>query len=162
MSDINSNTKIYGDLGLPFKQDAAGAFAVTGTILTLTGAFVGSVPVTSTEYAPLWVTGAATVAGTVAVSTTGFYARVGASTVLAASASWVVKASAGRVGKVSVIVSGTAEGYIHDTSTDATASGSNVVAVIPATKGVVDLGFPCAAGIVYIAGAGQTSSISFE
>ena len=142
--------EIYGSANQPFQQSAAGALVVTGTILNLSGAYTGDLPVT----------------GTVAVNNfpafpTGYLVRQGASTALA-SVGAVIKATAGRVGIVSVIVSG-AIGAIHDTKAAVSASASNQVAVILGGIGITNLqGFPCSQGICYVAGAAQTASISYE
>lgn len=145
--------EIYGSQGLPVAQNASGELVLSGVLTSITGG--------ASILDPVWVSGAATV--TVDNFPTGFYFREGSAAAVAASASWVVKASAGKVGVVSVIVSGTEAGGVYNTSAAASASGANLVAVVPATIGLYDLkGFPCSAGIVYIAGAGQTASISYE
>jgi len=175
-SDINAAVALYGSTGIAVKQAADGAIFVTGTVISLTGSYTGVIPITGTVLVEnvgflsnitasitLPVSATNPVTASVANFPTGFYARQGASTVLAASASWVVKGSAGKVGMVSVLNSGTTTGYIHDTTLVANASASNAIAAVPAAFNVINLGgFPCANGIVYIAGAGQTASISFE
>ena len=89
-------------------------------------------------------------------------ARQGSTTVLAAVGSRIVKSSAGTIGAVSVIVSGTTVGYLHDTQAPASASASNMVAVVPAALGIYSVNMPLASGIVFIAGTGMTASISYE
>jgi hypothetical protein len=89
----------------------------------------------------------------------GVYA-VSSSLNLAASA--VVKASAGRAVRVNVIVAGSAVGAIHDIDTVGAAAAGNKVMVVPNTVGVYDLMWPCATGIVYVVGTGQTVAVSYN
>ena len=84
----------------------------------------------------------------------------GISTGLALSASTVVKASKGRVARISVTTAGAA-GAIYDSATVGGASASNLIAVVPATVGIYILDFPVQTGITYIPGASQVASISF-
>lgn len=78
-----------------------------------------------------------------------------------------IKLTAGRVCRVSVLVAGSAPGAIHDvTGADAAAAiaaaaAANQLAVIPNTVGIYDLDLPCASGIVYKVGTGQTVAISY-
>lgn len=150
-----ASVEIFGASGVPVRLAADGAVFVTGTILNMTGSYTGTLPVTG-------VVSVDNFPASFGVTTTGFYARQGASTKLVQVGTAVVKNAAGRVARVSVIASGTTAGAIHDTSAGATASGSNQVAVVPAAIGVYNIDFPCAAGIVYVAGTGQTASISYE
>jgi len=158
-----ASVEIFGASGVPVRLAADGAVFVTGTILNMTGSYTGTLPVTgvvSVDNFPA----VQEVTGTVAVETfpSGFYARQGSATKLAQVGTAVIKNAAGRVGTVSVLASGSTVGAIHDTSAGASASGSNQVAVVPAAIGIYNIDFPCAAGIVYVAGTGQTASISYE
>lgn len=72
----------------------------------------------------------------------------------------VVKASAGRISRVSVIVAGSAVGHIYDAS--ATGVTTAPIYVIPMTVGVVDVNIPTTYGIVVVPGSGQTVSGSYS
>ncbi|MEY3760482.1 MAG: hypothetical protein RIR39_1973 [Pseudomonadota bacterium] len=77
------------------------------------------------------------------------------------TASAVIKATAGRVCRVSVLVAGSAVGGIYDCATTGAAVAGNLLAVIPNVVGVYDLNLPCVTGIVYILGTGQTVAVSY-
>lgn len=170
-----ASVEIFGSGGTPFKQAADGAVFVTGTILNITGSYTGTLPITGTVSVDNLPAGfnanvtasviltATLTAATASVSNfpTGFYTREGSASALA-SVGGVIKASAGKLGVVSVLVSGNA-GAIHDTSAAVSASGANQIAVVPGGIGVYDFkGFPCANGITFVAGASQTASFSYE
>lgn len=73
----------------------------------------------------------------------------------------VVKAQAGRLMRVSVLVAGSAAGGAYDTN-DLTRPGlQNQVAVIPATVGIIPIEFHCRQGITLVPGAGQTLAVSY-
>ena len=74
----------------------------------------------------------------------------------------VVKAAAGQVYKVSVIIAGSTPGTLNDTTTTGGATASNEIAVIPNTVGVYDVNWPANTGIVVVPGTGQTVSISWQ
>jgi hypothetical protein len=74
----------------------------------------------------------------------------------------LVKASAGRVVRVSVIVAGSTAGTVNDCATTGAAAASNQVATIPATVGVLSLDWPCATGLVLVPGTGQTLAVSYS
>lgn len=76
------------------------------------------------------------------------------------TAATVVKASAGRVVRISVIVAGSATGRVYDAA--ATGVTTNPIYVIPMTVGVVDVNIPTQYGIVVVPGTGQTVSGSFS
>lgn len=78
------------------------------------------------------------------------------------TAATVVKASAGYVAKVSVIVAGSAAGTLNDCATTGAAAVSNQIATIPTTAGVYSIAFPATTGIVVVPGTGQTLAISFS
>jgi len=77
------------------------------------------------------------------------------------SASAVIKASAGRVCRVSVLTAGSAPGFIHDCAATGVAAAGNKIAVIPNAVGIYDIDMPCATGIVYILGTGQVVTVSY-
>lgn len=77
------------------------------------------------------------------------------------SAAAVVKASAGRIAKVSVVVAGSAAGSVNNVATIGGVAAANLVAVIPNTVGVYDIDMPCSAGIVVTPGTGQTVAVSY-
>ena len=76
------------------------------------------------------------------------------------TASAVIKASAGRLVRVSVISAGVA-GAVNDCNTVAAAAAGNQIGVIPAAIGVYYFDWPCTTGIVYILGAGQVIAVSY-
>jgi hypothetical protein len=78
------------------------------------------------------------------------------------TATTLVKATAGRVAKVSVIVAGSGAGSVYDAATLGAAGSTNEIAVVPNTAGVYTIDFPCANGIVVSPGTGQTLAISFN
>jgi len=77
------------------------------------------------------------------------------------SASVTIKASAGKVGTVTVLVAGSAPGAIHDCAATGDAAAGNKIAGIPNTLGVYPINWPCATGITYIVGTGQTVAVSY-
>ena len=77
------------------------------------------------------------------------------------TAATVVKATPGRLFKVSVIVAGAA-GTINDCATTGVAAASNQVGTTPAAVGTTDFNWPMQAGIVVVPGAGQTVAITWE
>jgi hypothetical protein len=74
----------------------------------------------------------------------------------------VIKASAGRLIKISVNVAGSAAGSASDSATVAGVAAGNLVAVIPNTVGVYSLSWPCKNGIVVTPGTGQTISVAYS
>jgi len=86
----------------------------------------------------------------------------GSKTALNISAATAVKAVAGRIVKVSVIVAGSAAGTINDAATTGAAASANEVAVIPNTVGVYDIDMPTSNGIVIVPGTGQTVAVSYN
>jgi hypothetical protein len=76
------------------------------------------------------------------------------------TAATVIKASPGRLVRISVIVAGAA-GTANDCTTTGAAAAANEVAVIPAAIGPVLLDWPCLTGIVVAPGAGQTVAVSY-
>jgi hypothetical protein len=73
----------------------------------------------------------------------------------------VVKASTGRLARISVIVAGSAVGTANDCATTGAAAVGNQIAVIPNAAGVIMVEWPCSAGIVIVPGTGQTVAVSF-
>lgn len=77
------------------------------------------------------------------------------------SANTLVKATAGRVAKISVIVAGDAAGTVHDSASIAGAGTANALAIIPNTVGVYNIDMPTANGIVVKTGANQVIMVSY-
>lgn len=78
------------------------------------------------------------------------------------TAATVVKATPGRLIRVSVLVAGSATGTVNDCATTGAAATANEVFVIPETVGVYTLEWPCLVGIVIVPGTGQTISVSYS
>jgi hypothetical protein len=80
------------------------------------------------------------------------------------TAATVIKATAGRVFSVSVVVAGSAAGSLYNAATTGSVAASNKIADVPNTLGVISPagGWPCATGIVVVPGTGQTVAISFR
>ena len=85
----------------------------------------------------------------------------GSKTSLYVNSSQVIKASAGLISSINVLVAGSA-GSINDCASTATATTANEVAVIPAAVGPVQLGFPCFTGITITVGSGQVVSVCYR
>lgn len=77
------------------------------------------------------------------------------------TAARVVKATAGRAARVSVIVAGSAPGSINDATTTVGAVTANTIFVVPNTVGTYTLDWPCGNGIVAVPGTGQTLAVSY-
>jgi hypothetical protein len=106
-------------------------------------------------------TATADLAGTATLGKLAVVSYEGTTTSFNITAATAVKASAGRLFKISVIVAGVA-GTANDCATTGAAAAGNQVAVIPATVGVYDFNWPMATGIVIVPGAGQTVAISSQ
>lgn len=78
----------------------------------------------------------------------------------ALSAPTLVKPTAGRVCSVSVIVAGSANGTIYDTTS--ISAPVNPVYKIPNTVGLTVVNMPMAIGIVVVPGTGQTVTVSYS
>ena len=76
------------------------------------------------------------------------------------TANTVVKATTGRVARISVLVAGAAGG-VYDAATVAAGTSANQIAVIPAVVGVYEIDFPVFNGIVLKPGAAQVLAISY-
>jgi hypothetical protein len=85
------------------------------------------------------------------------------STTLNITAATAVKAAAGLVGTVCVVVKGTGNGTLNDCATTGAAAASNAFFALDdtATSATV-LNFPTSTGIVVVPGAGQTIAISWK
>lgn len=77
------------------------------------------------------------------------------------AASTAVKATAGKLAVVNVIVAGSAPGAVHDCATVGAAAAGNKIFNVPNTVGIYVLNWPCATGITYVVGTGQTVAISY-
>jgi len=78
------------------------------------------------------------------------------------TSSTVIKATAGRVSRVSVIVAGSTTGSINDVATTGGAAVANELAVVANTVGVYDIDMPCTTGIVFVPGTGMTAVVSYS
>jgi hypothetical protein len=79
------------------------------------------------------------------------------------TSSTVIKASPGRVFKVSVVVAGsTTPGTINDCTTTGAAAASNQIGTAPNALGTIDFNWPMASGIVVVPQGGQTLAITWE
>ena len=85
----------------------------------------------------------------------------GTKTFLNISANTLVKATVGRVAKVSVVTAGSAPSTVHDSATIGAAGAANEIAAIPNTIGVYNIDFPVSNGIVIKIGTGQVLAISY-
>jgi hypothetical protein len=87
-------------------------------------------------------------------------------TVLDITAATVVKAAPGRIGKVHVVVPGSANGSVNDCLTTAQVNVTNQICAIPAFSTAqiapVSVDWLTSTGIVVVPGTGQTLSVSYE
>ncbi len=74
----------------------------------------------------------------------------------------LVKATAGKVGKVIVTTAGSTPGSISDCATTGAVAAANLIGTIPNTVGVYSFNFPAKVGIVITAGTAQVLSVSFD
>ncbi len=98
---------------------------------------------------------------------TGFGVSVTSSCALAQSAvanittATIVKATSGRLMKVSVIVAGSATGTVNDVATTGAAAAVNQIGTVPQSVGTTTFDWPCADGLVVVPGSGQTLAVSY-
>jgi len=86
----------------------------------------------------------------------------GQKTFLNLTATTLVKATAGRVAKVNVLVAGgTNTGAVYDSATIGAIGASNLIATIPDAVGSYLIDFPCSNGIVIAPGTGNTVAVSY-
>ena len=78
------------------------------------------------------------------------------------TAATVVKTGAGYVGRISVIVAGSAAGTVNDVATTGGAAAANEIAVIPNTVGIYPLIWPFTTGLVVVPGTGQTIAVTYR
>jgi len=64
--------------------------------------------------------------------------------------------------RIVVTVAGAAGAVYDNASTSTGNTAANLIAVVPATVGVVDLEWPCSTGITYIPGAAQVANFSWD
>lgn len=86
----------------------------------------------------------------------------GASTVSNITVATVIKATAGRICKVSVIVAGSAVGTVNNCATTGAAAVANQVGTTPTALGTTDFQMVCSTGIVVVPGTGQTLAVSYN
>jgi hypothetical protein len=77
------------------------------------------------------------------------------------AATTVVKTSSGWVANISVIVAGSAVGYIYDTNNSGTLTGNRIY-TIPNTVGTYTVNMPTNNGITIVPGTGQTVAIGYS
>jgi len=87
---------------------------------------------------------------------------VGEKNSLAITTDAVVLAVPGRVVLISVIDAGSADGYVYDASTVATAVDARKIAVIPQVAGPFSLNMAVAYGIVVKPGTGQVIAVGYS
>jgi hypothetical protein len=73
----------------------------------------------------------------------------------------VVKSTAGRVAKISVVTAGSTAGNLYDAATTGAAGTGNWLAVIPEAVGVYNIDMPVSNGIVVSPGTGMVLAISY-
>ena len=79
------------------------------------------------------------------------------------TAATVIKATAGRLYTISVVVAGSAAGAVYDNNATSGNTAANQIGVIPDTAGQVPFyGFPTSTGIVVVPGTGQTLAVSWS
>jgi hypothetical protein len=76
------------------------------------------------------------------------------------TAATVVKSASGRIANISVIVAGSASGFVYDSA--AVGTTTKPLFVIPMTVGVFVVNLPASFGIAIAPGSGQTVSGSFS
>ncbi len=76
------------------------------------------------------------------------------------TAATVIKPTAGRIASISVIVAGSADGAVYDSTS--TGDTSKPLFVIPMTVGVYVVNLPASFGVTIAPGTGQTVSGSFS
>jgi hypothetical protein len=90
------------------------------------------------------------------------YVASGKTAVYNITTATVVKATPGRLVRISVIVAGSAAGTANDCATTGAAAVGNQITVIPNTVGPMQpIDWPCATGVVVVPGTGQTLAVSY-
>jgi hypothetical protein len=84
----------------------------------------------------------------------------GISNLCAITVPTVVKSTAGRIGSVSVIIAGSAQGMIYDSAQVGTIT--KPLCPIPNIVGVYTANLPANVGVLVVPGTGQTVSVSFS
>ena len=85
----------------------------------------------------------------------------GLSSALNVSAAMVVKPSAGRVCKISVITAGSTLGAVYDYNSTASIPSGQQVAAVPNVVGVYTYDIPVSTGITIVPGTGQLLAVSY-
>jgi hypothetical protein len=86
----------------------------------------------------------------------------GSNTSATAAADTLVFTGPGRLINVSVTVAGTTDGAIHNSSTVAGASASNMLATITNTVGVYPMNLLFTNGLVIVVGTGQEMNVTYS
>jgi hypothetical protein len=77
------------------------------------------------------------------------------------TAATVIKATPGRLVRISVVTAGSAAGTANDCDTTGAAAIGNQIAAIPNAVGTIVLEWPCATGIVVVPGTSQVLAVSY-
>jgi hypothetical protein len=83
-------------------------------------------------------------------------ASPGATGVYDITSATTIKASPGRLIKISVVVAGSAAGTANDCAATGSVATGNEICPIPASVGIITLDWQCASGITITPGTGQT------
>lgn len=78
-----------------------------------------------------------------------------------AAGAHIIKATPGRICRISVNTAQTSVGSVSDCATTGAVAAANLIAAIPEAQGVYDIDFPCAVGIVVTVGTAGVVSVSF-
>jgi hypothetical protein len=90
------------------------------------------------------------------------YFLAGQADYLEATGTVLIKAKAGWVAKVSVLVAGSTSGAIYDTFVASGAVTGARIAIIPNTIGVQTINIPFSNGLVFVSGTGMIATISYS
>ncbi len=76
--------------------------------------------------------------------------------------STVIKGTAGRLAKISVITAGSTAGTANDCKTVGAVTANNTIMTIPNTVGLYAVDWPCQNGITVVPGTGQVLSVAYR
>jgi len=77
------------------------------------------------------------------------------------SASSVIKTSSGWLASVSVLVAGSTQGYLYDSTSTSSTTGKRIYAV-PNTLGIYQIQVPFSSGLVFIPGTSSVISVGYS
>ena len=86
----------------------------------------------------------------------------GSSSTLNVTAATVIKASAGRVCRIAVVVAGSATGAIYDHATTSGVGAGHQIFTINDVAGNYQVDWPCSNGIVVVPGTGMTVAVTYS